>query len=885
MTRARAGISVLVAMSFALTAALLVSPASAKPPGRSPCAKVERRAKAQLKHGLRACTPRNAAACGASRWTRYRTALARKGCTSPDQIAGQLDSIVHRPSIIAVRSSGGSAGDLAARDAAAIASYRKLEPVAVKIRAAVSALSPDAGYLTATAAIAPLTPMMKDAFTDVLTEEAELGATEAKIWSHFATDWSLPSVIGQPLAVAMEELQIETRRLLGPAFSTELEELAATRGCEGDLVRDRLLARYGEAVADPAGDDAAAVDALGRFAAQLACLSAQQTDALDFALYRAHAKVSARLVKYGLGPVRPAFTRLVAPLALLVLDTVKHEGERALAWRWFVEQHDTLADTTARLGWPTDDVVWLYDRVEGRMVGFCTVGSSDGCLDLPALLDSLVDPNALGIGDCALSGMVSGGLRGPAGSARYACPSACSSAPPASPVGFGGIGSAGKSIPQRPSGPPPSGGSSLPWSNVTSNDVSTMQGYCGAGGGGAGGSGGGSGGGGSAGGQGPGLDGSGSMQQCVRDVLSGPRDPYGRFVQCVAAITGANDRLHSALAPLDLHGVPMDARCGLMGEAGAGSGSGSGTTPTTTPPTTTPTSTTPPTTDDRCEICSAIGDAIVSAVNAAADAVEKKSKTLKDGIEHFIDSLSPTDPLPPLSPEKPTGPSGVGAIVGYEWQLIKAAPIANEGARSVLDDRIAQYCASGDLSPGECKVMDNLPPDEKRNYLGNKGLKDCADPNECDSGCTSLNEQVMKRMQGCQQQLQDELTPDQGGPLDPIINPGPDATDGHVPADPLAACLIGADGAHGVDKTCGVVTCADGPAAARGVSQCCQAVGTGVGLSLDQIITATLCERAQCADGETTAVGGAGACGCGGPVGPSGGAGAPAPAPRPGPAR
>src|SRR5262249_59217477 len=105
----------------------------------------------------------------------------------------------------------------------------------------------------------------------------------------------------------------------------------------------------------------------------------------------------------------------------------------------------------------------------------------------------------------------------------------------------------------------------------------------------------------------------------------------------------------------------------------------------------------------------------------------------------------------------------------------------------------------------------------------------------------------------------------------PVINPGRDATDGHAPADPLAACMVGPDDGQHFDKTCGVVTCADGLASMRTLNQCCQAVGTGVGLSLDQILTANICERAQCADGETAADGDGGACGCAAAVGrPSG---------------
>ena len=280
-----------------LTSATIVSPSLADGLGRPVCSKVERRAKAQLKRGLRACAQRTTvAACGTSQWARYRAGLLRKGCPEPG------GATVRRPSVVAVRSSGGSAGKLAAADAAAIAAYRGLEPVAQRIRKAVSVLPRGGDYAAGKAAVAPVVPQMEGAFEDVLEKEANLVDVETTFWSHFATDWSLPSVIGEPLAAAMEELQIETRRLLGPTFSTDVGALRGARGCQGDLVRERLLAAYGEAVVDPAADDTTAVRALDRLAAELACLGAEQTDALDFALYRAYAKVAARLERAGSRP-------------------------------------------------------------------------------------------------------------------------------------------------------------------------------------------------------------------------------------------------------------------------------------------------------------------------------------------------------------------------------------------------------------------------------------------------------------------------------------------------------------------------------------------------------------------------------------------------------
>lgn len=162
---------------------------------------------------------------------------------------------------------------------------------------------------------------------------------------------------------------------------------------------------------------------------------------------------------------------------------------------------------------------------------------------------------------------------------------------------------------------------------------------------------------------------------------------------------------------------------------------------------------------------------------------------------------------------------------------------------------------------------------------------DCADPEHCESACTSLDGQVLERMHDCQRELTDALRPDPTpiGDPGPRINPDPDAVTGGLPDDPLLGCLLGeasAGGSGGIDMSCAFVSCADGPATARSASACCGAVAPGIGLSIDRIMSERTCQQVQCTGGEAAIADDLGDCGCGGGAGvvePSG------PAPQPGP--
>jgi hypothetical protein len=149
----------------------------------------------------------------------------------------------------------------------------------------------------------------------------------------------------------MQQMQVEVRRLIGPEWPTEIEALRDQPGCQGDLIGDRMIAGYGEAVLAGGRDRSGEAAALGRIAGQLACLSIRQAALVDVAMSVAADRVERLLDEAGLARIRGDFARILAPVQVLVLDTVKIAGDHAYAWHWFVARHDLLRDVVGRLGW------------------------------------------------------------------------------------------------------------------------------------------------------------------------------------------------------------------------------------------------------------------------------------------------------------------------------------------------------------------------------------------------------------------------------------------------------------------------------------------------------------------------------------------------------
>ncbi len=675
--------------------------------------------------------------------------------------------------------------------------------------------------------------------------ELELRAREASLWGGFSAKFDKPAVIDAPLAAAMLQLQIELRRMLGAELHTDAPNLAKMPGCAGDLIADRMLAKYGEAVLETGADRTREVEVLGQIATQLACISAEQSRKFDYVLYEAYYKVFTRLSKSGLAKIQPAFARMTAPLMMLVLDTVKHRGHGAGAYYWFDEHREILKDVVARLGWATGDVYWLYDRHDGRLIGFppCIGQSTGRCLIPDTLFDSLADPAALGYGECALSGMVASGASklGSRGS-RYVCPSSdCDD------------GEGGKSPLQQRNGGLDRGGidldgfdlsgllpagtetsdPSLPWVGLTDLDRTDMSAHCGgvSGGGGSSSSGG---------AQGPrgGLgDSWNGIEECMNEFLREPKSPFEAYTRCVM---GSLEE--GAPNPLDLesmHGVPRDPKCGIAD-------GGSKPKPSATPsPSATPAATPKPTPKPTPSLAD-------KALEAAKKVLSLLSKA----------------------------PSAVAPIVDAEIELLKPSNGKKiyESTTGVIDNRLEQNHAAGFVSDGQYKALKKMKPADRAEWMNNEGMMSCVSPEDCDDACTAVNAQVEARRACAQQFIESSLPPGAlaNNPKDPdnVINWGPNGNPNDEGIGGVLGCTLDASsGPVRTNPVCGVVQCANGLATGWSQSGCCGDLGNFNGaIRIDDA-----CLQMQCAEGNPS-IGSNGACTCdGGNVGDSN----PQPAPVP----
>lgn len=250
-----------------------------------------------------------------------------------------------------------------------------------------------------------------------LRAENDLNVELLRAWAAIPTmEANMSYLVDGPLQLALLDYHIELRRFLGSSFRTRVNGLDDDAGCAGDLVRDRLAWRYGVAAQSGAprpGDRHPTVDPLHRWAVQVVCLGDAQLARLDYAMDVAFENVMARLRHRGLERLEPALLRTIAPLEVLVLDARKHRGDYSRAWHWFARHRSVLTDVTSAAGWVAGDVM-LWNRRQGVLVGFgpCRTGSAPGtCVDLPTLFDSIADPRALGLGQCGLAAMISGGTQ------------------------------------------------------------------------------------------------------------------------------------------------------------------------------------------------------------------------------------------------------------------------------------------------------------------------------------------------------------------------------------------------------------------------------------------------------------------------------------------
>lgn len=261
------------------------------------------------------------------------------------------------------------------------------------------------------------------------TLEAEVSATRDELWRALPYTRASPVMVADPLLLAVLDLHIEVRRSLGPNHRTHVSGLIADPGCAGDIVADRMLLTYGQAALRQeetgANDPPADVLALRDIAAQIACLSVRQLADFEAAVTNASAAVIARIQARRLNELVTAFVQRLAPVQLLLFDARKHRGQRSFAWRWFYEHGPQIKAAAAQSSWGTDGRIYVWDRVQASLIGFPTClpnAPLQDCVDVASFVDSLGDPRAIGLGDCAVAGMLALGRTRIEGDVRYTCP-------------------------------------------------------------------------------------------------------------------------------------------------------------------------------------------------------------------------------------------------------------------------------------------------------------------------------------------------------------------------------------------------------------------------------------------------------------------------------
>lgn len=651
-------------------------------------------------------------------------------------------------------------------------------------------------------------------------------------WTGLHPGTSLATLIHAPLAMAFLDLQIEVRRNVGPTLETDVEGLDAEPACFGDVIADRMIAAYGEAVVQPFGSEAEATTAaLEDIAHQVACLGSSQLARLDRGIAKAFVDVVARMSEHGLGNLEPSFAQLVAPLEILMLDARKHRGKHASAWRWFDLHAQPLATVTANAGWATEEVL-IWDRRHGMLLGFpeCSGGTAIDCVDLGILLDSVSDPRAIGLGGCGLAAMISHGVQSIDGDARYVCPTQACSAP----NGAGGVGSAPNfGSPAIAGGPSMSPGSlatgtslgangassGIPsdlaaiWGDaLTAQDVTAMGAICGSTGD----------------WQGPDFD----VTSCF-DSLPSP-DAQNPFVQHLACMEEVVNAERPGIGET-LRGVPTGPECGLA------DGGDAGTEPEKKPeaakpidgaqPKITPTPYARPLAQgDRYEVKTKAGSIdAVEIVDAQTGELVRVEVTVK--------GMAP-DRAATAFEREVYGKGGLLRDLRFTdtAELIDMALQDAAGKQSTTDPKCARGC--------EGRTPTLKPPAA--------GTQGCFDPLSCGSDeCSGIGEQITAATD-CDEALLDSLAEaagmgkprpgenDPGRPLDPVANWGPDSDHG-VEDNGVGSCLssgyLPRPPAH-----CAFILCAGGGMATP--------IGDGCGCP-DSLRMAVedICIEAICADG------------------------------------
>ncbi len=378
----------------------------------------------------------------------------------------------------------------------------------------------------------------------------------------------------EPMWLAAESLDFYLRRRLGPSLSTEL--VALRPYSQRDLVQAGVPSHYIRAISGVGSSASQEGRGLLRdLAREIVLLSARQLADLDEALVAAQENVLSEMNRAAVPSLAARWAWVMAPFNLLIADACKERGPRCRSQQWFVSHQQELLAQASALGWASGEVL-LYNRLKGtldafvpRFAGAPALNARQRPVDLATLVHSLADPRALGMGDCALAGMVAAGERAMPAAAIAAMPSVAARTGglvnryvcPAYACDRRAAGPAGAAIPRGLSSPVPLNSAddfraslqdavlTARWPGLGSQGLQQMRSLC-------------AGATASAQGEVPGLQPNCSFEP----VFDGAADPYEHFQTCVAQAIppdGPQTPTGTGVALSDLGGIPASPACKL----------------------------------------------------------------------------------------------------------------------------------------------------------------------------------------------------------------------------------------------------------------------------------------------------------------------------------
>jgi hypothetical protein len=667
--------------------------------------------------------------------------------------------------------------------------------------------------------------VLQEALAAYQAAEIQLEIAFGDAWQAMETRPVFPAWTTEAMAIAGRRLHATVRRGAGPRLHTTVPGLQVDRGCAGDILEDRLVSAYFDAVAAAPVSVGHTNDAfliLDNVARQVACLGAAQLAALENALYAGALFVEGDMKAHGLASLTPTFVRLLAPLQVIVLDARKHRGVHAKSWQWFDRHGAVLADAVARAGWVTGDL-YVWDRLHGGLQGIpsCTNGGTGSrCVDLRQFLDSLRDPRALGYGDCAFAWMIADGVQSIAGRNLYLCPATVCPGTTSKEAGGYAAQINGQALgqelatPARQQAMSPEGLAFLQgiWPQLTTQDLNAMESPC------------------LQAGQ---VAGSALREDCATSLFDKPAaSPFDRYERCRSeALETDRDPFAGGTA---LHGVPQGNKCRL---AQGGPPPASPPPPPPPPPPPSP----PPKETEESEDVASKAWKLVNKVGSAAKSLAKKA-TGATGSPVSTAAGRLTSVLKQLA-DPNHAPDFIKGIASYlvrdelNGMLLEGA-ISNEE----YTEQVGRLGESGGIGSVSQWIKDK----KGGKTDGGGGAQDCFDPLACSNTCTGLSQQV-NALNTCTMDFIDEaLTaaghgswePGEQKPIDIYSYPNPHEDSGGKD-EGAGACFSTSPTRQ--PTHCGLIMCEGGMAQEAGGSCGCG----GARLTLPP----SLCTDVRCPEG------------------------------------